>query len=129
VHEIGVRIVDGQLKPGETLPDNGFGEAEVSRTVVREAIKVLAAKGLVESRPKVGTRVPTLGLDSTSPFAASTLTASRTTVRLTSSSSRKPLSGSVSPGFSSPLRICTPISWTTAPWSPRRGYVRRLVIR
>src|SRR5690349_8565847 len=58
VHEIGVRIVDGQLKPGETLPDNGFvGEAEVSRTVVREAIKVLAAKGLVESRPKVGTRV------------------------------------------------------------------------
>ncbi len=57
MHEIGVRIVDGQLKPGETLPDNGFGEAEVSRTVVREAIKVLAAKGLVESRPKVGTRV------------------------------------------------------------------------
>src|SRR6188508_2301841 len=58
VHEIGVRIVDGQLKPGETLPDNGFvSEAEVSRTVVREAIKVLAAKGLVESRPKVGTRV------------------------------------------------------------------------
>jgi DNA-binding FadR family transcriptional regulator len=58
VHEIGVRIVDGELKPGETLPDNGFvGDAEVSRTVVREAIKVLAAKGLVESRPKVGTRV------------------------------------------------------------------------
>ena len=58
VHEIGVRIVNGELKPGDTLPDNGFlDEAEVSRTVVREAIKVLAAKGLVESRPKVGTRV------------------------------------------------------------------------
>jgi DNA-binding FadR family transcriptional regulator len=58
VHEIGVRIVNGELKPGDTLPDNGFvGESEVSRTVVREAIKVLAAKGLVESRPKVGTRV------------------------------------------------------------------------
>src|SRR6476469_8088647 len=58
VHEIGVRIVDGELKPGETLPDNGFlDELEVSRTVVREAVKVLAAKGLVESRPKVGTRV------------------------------------------------------------------------
>ena len=58
VHEIGVRIVNGGLKPGDTLPDNGFlDEAEVSRTVVREAIKVLAAKGLVESRPKVGTRV------------------------------------------------------------------------
>ena len=43
---------------GDTLPDNGLvDEADVSRTVVREAIKVLAAKGLVESRPKVGTRV------------------------------------------------------------------------
>src|SRR4029453_11093357 len=58
VHEIGVRIVNGELKPGDTLPDNGFFDgADVSRTVVREAIKVLAAKGLVESRPKVGTRV------------------------------------------------------------------------
>jgi DNA-binding FadR family transcriptional regulator len=58
VHEIGVRIVDGELKPGDTVPDNGLlDDAEVSRTVVREAIKVLAAKGLVESRPKVGTRV------------------------------------------------------------------------
>jgi GntR family galactonate operon transcriptional repressor len=58
VHEIGVRIVEGVLEPGATLPDNGFlAESEVSRTVVREAVKVLAAKGLVESRPKVGTRV------------------------------------------------------------------------
>lgn len=58
VHEIGVRILNGELKPGDTLPDNGvLDEADVSRTVVREAIKVLAAKGLVESRPKVGTRV------------------------------------------------------------------------
>jgi DNA-binding FadR family transcriptional regulator len=58
VHEIGVRIVNGDLKPGDTLPDNGFFDgADVSRTVVREAIKVLAAKGLIESRPKVGTRV------------------------------------------------------------------------
>jgi DNA-binding FadR family transcriptional regulator len=58
VHEIGVRILDGELKPGDTLPDNGLLDGgEVSRTVVREAIKVLAAKGLVESRPKVGTRV------------------------------------------------------------------------
>jgi DNA-binding FadR family transcriptional regulator len=58
VHEIGVRILNGGLKPGDTLPDNGLlDEAAVSRTVVREAIKVLAAKGLVESRPKVGTFV------------------------------------------------------------------------
>jgi DNA-binding FadR family transcriptional regulator len=58
VHDIGVRIVNGELEPGDTLPDNGsVDEAAVSRTVVREAIKVLAAKGLVEARPKVGTRV------------------------------------------------------------------------
>jgi DNA-binding FadR family transcriptional regulator len=58
VHEIGVRIVNGELKPGDAVPDNGLvDEPAVSRTVVREAIKVLAAKGLVDSRPKVGTRV------------------------------------------------------------------------
>ncbi|HET6621259.1 MAG TPA: FadR/GntR family transcriptional regulator [Dongiaceae bacterium] len=58
-HEIGQRILRGDLMPGETLPSendlgSGFG---VSRTVLREAIKVLAAKGLVESRTKIGTRV------------------------------------------------------------------------
>jgi DNA-binding FadR family transcriptional regulator len=58
VHEIGVRIVRGELKPGDTLPDDGLiDEPAVSRTVLREAIKVLAAKRLVESRPKTGTRV------------------------------------------------------------------------
>jgi DNA-binding FadR family transcriptional regulator len=59
VHDIGVRILSGELKPGEPLPvDEGLGdEAAVSRTVLREAIKVLAAKRLVESRPKTGTRV------------------------------------------------------------------------
>jgi DNA-binding FadR family transcriptional regulator len=58
-HEIGQRILRGDLKPGEVLPSEadlgaGFG---VSRTVLREAIKVLAAKGLVESRTKIGTSV------------------------------------------------------------------------
>jgi DNA-binding FadR family transcriptional regulator len=59
VHEIGVRIVRGDLPPGEPLPnEEEFGaELTVSRTVLREAIKVLAAKRLVESRPKTGTRV------------------------------------------------------------------------
>lgn len=40
--------------PDETALSERFG---VSRTVVREAIKVLASKGLVETRPKVGTQV------------------------------------------------------------------------
>ena len=55
VHAIGARIVNGAIRPGEVLPADG--NLRASRTVVREAIKVLAAKGLVESRPKTGTRV------------------------------------------------------------------------
>jgi DNA-binding FadR family transcriptional regulator len=59
VHAIGLQIVRGELRPGDSLPLDGDGAAEsgVSRTVHREAIKVLAAKGLVVSRPKTGTQV------------------------------------------------------------------------
>lgn len=58
-HEIGARILKGDLAPGDVLPNeaNLSAELNVSRTALREAIKVLAAKGLVESRPKTGTRV------------------------------------------------------------------------
>ena len=55
VHTIGRRIVSGEIRPGEQLPTAAHVHA--SRGVVREAIKVLAAKGLVVSRPKTGTRV------------------------------------------------------------------------
>jgi DNA-binding FadR family transcriptional regulator len=55
VHAIGRRIVSGEIPPGEQLPTPA--NVRASRGVVREAIKVLAAKGLVESRPKTGTRV------------------------------------------------------------------------
>lgn len=58
VHEIGLRIVRGELPPGSSIPAEGdTAEPAVSRTVVREAIKVLAAKGLVVARPKTGTQV------------------------------------------------------------------------
>jgi DNA-binding FadR family transcriptional regulator len=58
-HDIGARILRGDLAPGEVLPNEAMFSArlKVSRTALREAIKVLAAKGLVESRPKTGTRV------------------------------------------------------------------------
>ncbi len=59
VDALGSRIVQGEFPPDTTLPNEnelGLG-LDVSRTVVREAIKVLASKGLVESRPKTGTRV------------------------------------------------------------------------
>ena len=58
-HELGVAIVTGRYSPGETLPGEvEFSEQlKVSRSAYREAIRILAAKGLVESRPKAGTRV------------------------------------------------------------------------
>ena len=55
VHAIGRRIVSGEIRPGEQLPTPAGVHA--SRGVVREAVKVLAAKGLVVARPKTGTRV------------------------------------------------------------------------
>jgi DNA-binding FadR family transcriptional regulator len=58
-HDLGGRILCGELAPGAVLPNEADFSASlrVSRTALREAIKVLAAKGLVESRPKTGTRV------------------------------------------------------------------------
>lgn len=59
VDGLGRRIVTGELRPGDLLGDAASLTAgiTVSRTVAREAMKVLAAKGLVDPRPKVGTRV------------------------------------------------------------------------
>lgn len=59
VRELGSRIVAGELNPGDVLPrEETLAEnLQVSRTALREALKVLSAKGLVEARPKVGTRV------------------------------------------------------------------------
>ncbi|WP_074013526.1 FadR/GntR family transcriptional regulator [Candidatus Sodalis sp. SoCistrobi] len=53
------RILAGEFAAGDILP----GEVElgeqfgVSRTAVREAVKILAAKGMVLPRPRIGTRV------------------------------------------------------------------------
>ena len=58
-HYLGTAIVVGEYRPGDLFP----GEIEasenlgVSRTAYREAVRTLMAKGLVESRPKTGTRV------------------------------------------------------------------------
>ena len=58
VERIGSRIVGGHYQPGDTLfADELERELDVSRTVVRESLRVLAAKGLVESRQKRGTVV------------------------------------------------------------------------
>ena len=57
--ELGSRIVSGYYAEGEYIPNEITicEELEVSRTSLREAFKVLTAKGLIESRPKLGTRI------------------------------------------------------------------------
>jgi DNA-binding FadR family transcriptional regulator len=57
--DLGIAIVSGRYAPGDVLSGEiAFSEQlKVSRTAYREAIRMLAAKGLVESRPKTGTRV------------------------------------------------------------------------
>ena len=59
LRKLGVAIVTGRYKPGSTLPDEiAFAEAlQVSRGAYREALQALTSKGLVERRPKAGTRV------------------------------------------------------------------------
>lgn len=56
---IGQDIVGGRYAPGALLPKEAALTEQygVSRTSVREAMKVLAAKGLIEIRQKIGTRV------------------------------------------------------------------------
>jgi DNA-binding FadR family transcriptional regulator len=72
-HGIGHSIMQGRYPVGSTLP----GDAElmeffgVSRTALREALKTLAAKGLIESKTKVGTRV--LGREKWNMFDADIL--------------------------------------------------------
>jgi DNA-binding FadR family transcriptional regulator len=57
--KLGISIVSGEYKPGDLL-DGEISSSEqfaVSRTAYREAVRILAAKGLVDARPKVGTRI------------------------------------------------------------------------
>ncbi|SEQ54528.1 transcriptional regulator, GntR family [Devosia sp. YR412] len=59
INEIGLGIVTGKFAVGSILASDAvmMETYGVSRTVLREALKTLEAKGLVEARPKVGTRV------------------------------------------------------------------------
>lgn len=56
-------IVFGRLRPGEKLEEVELCEKYgVSRTPIREALKLLASEGLVEVRPRRGAIIPTLNL-------------------------------------------------------------------
>jgi DNA-binding FadR family transcriptional regulator len=58
-HKLALLIISGRLQPGETLPneDELSVALSVSRTAYREGVRTLVAKGLVETRPKTGTKV------------------------------------------------------------------------
>lgn len=59
VDHLGAAIVAGRYPAGASVPPEPVlcEQLGVSRTVVREAVKSLIAKGLVTSGPKVGTKV------------------------------------------------------------------------
>jgi DNA-binding FadR family transcriptional regulator len=57
--EIGSRILWGEFSPGDVLPNETAWSRtlRVSRSAVRESIKVLVGKGLLMARPRIGTTV------------------------------------------------------------------------
>lgn len=57
--QLAMRILSGHYPQGTSLPTEAELGAEfrVSRTALREATRTLAAKGLIESRQRAGTRV------------------------------------------------------------------------
>lgn len=59
VQELGARIVQGPLAADTVLPteDELADELRVGRSAIREGVKVLAGKGLLETRTSAGTRV------------------------------------------------------------------------
>jgi GntR family transcriptional repressor for pyruvate dehydrogenase complex len=77
------RILEGALKPGDKLPpERELAERfNVSRSAVREAIRSLELKGLVEPRPGEGTLVRTPSIDSLLNPLASLLGQKRELVR------------------------------------------------
>lgn len=59
---LGQRIVDGVFAPGTVIrPEVVAAEFAVSRSVVREALRVLQSLGLVEPRQRIGTQVLGIG--------------------------------------------------------------------
>src|SRR3546814_18245989 len=60
--DLGTRIVSGELAPGTVLTLAGLETRYlVSRTVIREAVRVLEAMGMLRSRRRVGVTVQQIG--------------------------------------------------------------------
>lgn len=58
MNELGRRVVDGYWRPGACIdPEALVEEMGVSRTLLREVMRVVEDKGLIKATPGVGTRV------------------------------------------------------------------------
>lgn len=59
VDDLGLQIVSGHYRQGSLLPGDSdlIDRYRVSRTVLREALKTLSAKGLLQAKARIGTRV------------------------------------------------------------------------
>jgi DNA-binding FadR family transcriptional regulator len=59
LHRLGLSIVGGEFPELSILPGDGelLARYGVSRTVLREAMKTLSAKGMIHARARIGTRV------------------------------------------------------------------------
>ena len=58
------RIIEGEVQPGARLTETRVAElAGVSRSPVREALRLLASEGLVEILPRIGAQVAPVGVD------------------------------------------------------------------
>ncbi|MDE2182739.1 MAG: FadR family transcriptional regulator [Alphaproteobacteria bacterium] len=57
--QLAIAIISGRYRAGELLicEEEACAELQVSRSSYREAIRTLAAKGLLSPKPKIGTRV------------------------------------------------------------------------
>lgn len=57
--QLGIAILSGRYSPGDILEGEVVSSEQlsVSRTAYREALRILAAKGLIDARPKIGTRI------------------------------------------------------------------------
>ncbi|MEQ8228837.1 MAG: GntR family transcriptional regulator [Rhodospirillales bacterium] len=61
VNRVRAMVYDGDLKPGEKVPERMLCETlGISRTPLREALKVLASEGVLELLPNRGARVARL---------------------------------------------------------------------
>jgi len=62
-HEIRRRVVEGRLRPGERLVEQRLAEElDLSRTPVREALRMLQSEGLVQFEANRGARVRSLSI-------------------------------------------------------------------